>query len=66
MKKSTKIIIGIIVIITLVGVGLFLNNIFKPACCLPNQETPQQTEETNLETYEEDFKAIDEVLDNID
>ena len=67
MKKSTKVIIGLIVFIALAGIGLFLNNALAPVGSPLEfkEKSSQQTEETNLETYEEDFKAIDESLNNI-
>ncbi len=66
MKK----IIILIIIVALIGIGLFLNNALTPTNSPPefNKENLAQPvqEETNLETYEEDFKTIDESLNNID
>lgn len=66
MKNPKKLIAVIILLVTL-GVIFFSFTQLQPtATTSSQQETFQQPEEKNLETYEEDFKAIDNALDNID
>ncbi|MEK6937357.1 MAG: hypothetical protein AABW58_04780 [Nanoarchaeota archaeon] len=66
MKKSTKIILSIIILLVLVGTIMFINNALTPVGSEEQEPKEQKQEETNLETYEEDFKAIDESLESVD
>jgi flagellar basal body-associated protein FliL len=68
MKKTNKIMLVVILIVLILGI-FFIQKIFSsgPIELIKGEKSnPQQKESNNLETYEEDFKAIDEALNNID
>ena len=65
MKISNK-LIAVIILLVILGIIFFSFAQLQPTQTTPNSQETPQTEEKNLETYEEDFEAIDEALNNIE